>query len=135
ARTTKVFGPIPSADPPPRKKATAFKDRAGPVRKEFESKFEAPRMLLGFNTAAVGDPDDPVLDYVQHVLTDGKTSRLYRLLVEDDRLASARAASQPNGSGPGWVFWRAGLVTGEDRKKAEGVDCSPLEELVKQLST
>ena len=62
AKIKTLFGPIPQGDLPPRKPATAFKDRAGPVRKEFESKFDVPRLVMGFNTIAVGAPDDPVLD-------------------------------------------------------------------------
>jgi zinc protease len=135
ARITKLFGPIPSADLPPRNKATAFKDRAGTVHKEFESKFEAPRMMLGFNTVAVGHPDDPVLDYVQHVLSDGKTSRLYRLLVEDERLASAVDAGNYTGRFPGWFAVQVELLKGKDRKKVEELVFEQLERLANELVT
>ena len=50
----KLFGPIPRADLPQRKKATEYKHRDGPVHKEFESKFDVPRMLMGFNGVTVG---------------------------------------------------------------------------------
>ncbi|HMC53476.1 MAG TPA: pitrilysin family protein, partial [Acidimicrobiales bacterium] len=129
ARVVKLFGPIPKADLPPRKKATAYEDRAGPVRKEFESKFEAPRMIAGFNTTTVGDPDDPVLDFVQHILADGRTSRLYRRLVEDERLASSVDAANSTGRYPGWFSVSLDLLKGKDRKKAEELVLAELEKL------
>ena len=85
-----LFGPIGKGELPPRKKPTFYPERKEPVRKEFESKFDVPRMMAGFNTVVVGSPEDPILDVIQDVLTGGKTSRMYRKLVEDERIASAR---------------------------------------------
>src|SRR5207248_2756404 len=118
-KVKKLFGPIPKGELPPRKAATAFKDRPGPARKEFDSKFDVPRMLMGFNGVAVGTPDDPVLDIVQHVLADGRTSRLYRKLVEDERIASSVDAGNNSGRYPGWFSVSLDLLKGKDRKKAE----------------
>src|SRR5205823_405109 len=78
-----------------------------------------PRMLMGFNGVAVGTPDDPVLDIVQHVLADGRTSRLYRKLVEDERIASSVDAGNNSGRYPGWFSVSLDLLKGKDRKKAE----------------
>jgi zinc protease len=125
----KLFGTIPKGDLPPRKTPTYFKDRAGPARKEFESKFDQPRMLMGFNTVAVGTPDDPVLDVVQYVLADGKTSRLYRKLVEDERVASSVDAGNYAGRYPGWFSVSLDLLKGKDRKKAEEMVFAELEKL------
>src|SRR5262245_60850618 len=54
----KKFGDIPRANLPERKKSTDAA-RAKPERFEFESKFEVPRLLLGFNTVASSHPDAP----------------------------------------------------------------------------
>ncbi|MBA4065948.1 MAG: insulinase family protein [Isosphaera sp.] len=129
AKIKTLFGPIPKGDLPARKVPTYFKDRAGPTRTEFPSKFDQPRMLMGFNTVAVGTPDDPVLDVVQYVLADGKTSRLYRKLVEDERVASEVDAGNYAGRYPGWFAVSLDLLKGKDRKKAEEMVFAELEKL------
>ncbi len=129
ATVKKLFGGIPSAELPKRKTPTYNTDRAGPVRKEFESKFDAPRMLMGFNTVAVGTPEDPILDVVQFLLADGKTSRLYRKLVEDERVASSVDAGNYAGRYPGWFAVNVELLKGKDRLKAEEMVFAELEKL------
>jgi zinc protease len=128
-KVKKLLGPIPKGDLPPRKPATAFKDRAGPVRKEFDSKFDVPRMLMGFNGVAVGTADDPVLDILTTILSDGRTSRLYRKLVEDERIASSVDAGNYSGRNPGWFAISVELLKGKDRKKAEEMVFAEIEKL------
>ena len=48
-KVKKLFGPIPAGELPKRKTPTYHKERTGAERKEFESKFDAPRLLTGFN--------------------------------------------------------------------------------------
>src|SRR4051794_10079369 len=63
ARIKKLFGPIPRAELPPRKTLPAQKlDR--PARLVMKSKFGLPRLLMGFNTVRLGDPDYPALSVV-----------------------------------------------------------------------
>ena len=119
AKIKALFGSIPKGDLPPRKVAPPIPERDGPVRKEFESKFDAPRLVMGFNTVAVGTPDDSVLDVIDTVLTDGRTSRLYRKLVEDERLFSGVNTTNNAGRHPGWFAVEGDLLKGKDRKKAE----------------
>jgi zinc protease len=133
AQVKKLFGPIPRADLPPRKKATAYKHREGPVHKEFESKFDVPRMLMGFNGVTVGSPEDPVLDMTQHILSDGRTSRLYRKLVEEERIASSVDAGNDSGRFPGWFAVSLDLLKGKDRKKAEELVFGELNRLATEL--
>ncbi len=84
-----LFGPIPKArTAAPEESRRTTRSATEPVRKEFESKFDVPRLMVGFNTVPVGTPDDPILDVISDVLSAGKTSRLYRKLVEDERIAS-----------------------------------------------
>ena len=118
-KVKKLFGPIPAGELPKRKTPTYHKDRSVAERKQFESKFDAPRLLTGFNTVAVGTPDDPVLDVVQYVLADGRTSRLYRKLVEGERVALSVDAGNYAGRYPGWFAVSLDLLKGADRKKAE----------------
>src|SRR5207245_4947134 len=48
-RINQLFGPIPKEKLPARKTATPI-ERQEPVHHEFTSKFEVPRMVMGFNT-------------------------------------------------------------------------------------
>ncbi|AWM37157.1 Peptidase M16 inactive domain protein [Gemmata obscuriglobus] len=125
----KLFGPIAKTELPPRKKATFYPERKEPVRKEFESKFDVPRMMVGFNTVQVGTPEDPVLDVVQEILAGGKTSRLYRKMVEDERIASEVSAGNYAGRYPGWFAVNVELLQGKDRKKAEELAFAELDKL------
>ncbi|VTR96069.1 peptidase m16 : Predicted Zn-dependent peptidases OS=bacterium UASB270 GN=U27_00685 PE=3 SV=1: Peptidase_M16: Peptidase_M16_C: Peptidase_M16: Peptidase_M16_C [Gemmata massiliana] len=129
AKIKTLFGPIPKGELPPRKKPTFYPERKEASRKEFESKFDVPRMMVGFNTVAVGTPEDPVLDVIQDVLAGGKTSRLYRKLVEDERIASEVSAANYAGRYPGWFAVNVELLQGKDRKKAEELAFAELEKL------
>jgi zinc protease len=130
-----LFGPIPKGELPPRKKATFYPERKEPARKEFESKFDVPRMMIGFNTVTVGSPEDAVLDVIQDILSSGKTSRLYRKLVEDERIASEAGASNYAGRYPGWFGVNVELLQGKDRKKAEDLTFAELDRLATEPVT
>ncbi|HEV3440487.1 MAG TPA: pitrilysin family protein [Gemmata sp.] len=135
AKIKKLFGPIPKTTLPPRKPATFFKDRAGPIHKDFESKFDVPRMLMGFNSVAIGTPDDPLLDIVSDILADGRTSRLYTKLVEEERIASGVSAGNMSGRYPGWFSISLDLFKGKDRKKAEELVFAELEKFATEPIT
>ncbi|MFO0805893.1 MAG: pitrilysin family protein [Gemmataceae bacterium] len=124
-----LFGSIPKSDLPKRKTATFHPERKEPGRLEFASKFDVPRVMLGFNTVPVGSADDPVLDVISNILGDGKTSRLYRKLVETERLASEVFCYNNTGRYPGWFSVNAELLKGKDRAKAEEILFAELEKL------
>lgn len=132
AKIKTLFGPIPAGELPARKPPTFYKERNGPVRKEFPSKFDVPRVILGFNTVPVGNPDDPALDLVQNILADGKTARLYKRLVEGEQVASEVSAGNNTGRYPGWFSVSAELLKGKDRKKTEEILLAELERLANE---
>jgi zinc protease len=118
AKAKEMFGPIPAGKLPARKTVIPPK-RAKPVHKETTSKFDAERLLMGFNTCKMGDPDDYVLDVIQHVLTTGKTGRLYRRLVLEQELAGEVSCANQIGRYPGWFSIQMEVMKGADRLKAE----------------
>lgn len=132
ARIKKLFGPIPKADLPERKPVPPAPKRTEQVRKEFESKFDVPRMMAGFNTVVVGDPHDYSLDLIQEVLASGRTSRLHKRLVEEERLANSVSASNNAGRYPGWFDVDVEMLKGKDRKKAEKIVFEELAKLAKE---
>jgi zinc protease len=134
-KVKELFGPIPKGELPPRKKPTYYPERKEPARKEFESKFDVPRLMVGFNTVQVGTPEDAILDIIQDILSGGKTSRLYRKLVEDERIASEAGAANQAGRYPGWFAVNVELLQGKDRKKAEELTFAELTKLATEPVT
>jgi zinc protease len=60
----------------------------------MEDRVELPRLYIAWHSPALFAADDAELDLVAEVLASGKTSRLYRTLVYEERIATEIAASQ-----------------------------------------
>ncbi len=60
----------------------------------LEDRVELPRLYLAWHSPALFADGDAELDLVAEVLSSGKTSRLYRTLVYEQRIATEVAASQ-----------------------------------------
>lgn len=128
ARVKELFDPIPSVKLPERKKADLL-TRDKPARKAINSKFEVARMLMGYNTIRTGEPDFYALEVLDAILSGGKTARLYRKLVEEDRIANTVGSSNSTGRYPGWFSVQVELLKGQDRKKAEAKVLAELQKL------
>jgi zinc protease len=125
----RLFGPIKKGELPPRKTNPPVPPRDGPVRSEFKSKFDVPRGMLGFNTCLATDPDAIVLSVIGDVLAGGKSSRLYRKMVEGERIAGAIDADTNGGRYPGWFGVMVELLPGKERPKAEQLIFAELADL------
>jgi len=88
------FGGIEAGAPPPPVTFTPPTPIAGERRLLLEDRVELPRLYLAWHSPALFADDDAELDLVADVLTGGKTSRLYRTLVYDERVATEISASQ-----------------------------------------
>jgi zinc protease len=60
----------------------------------LEDRVELPRLYASWHSPSLFGADDAELDLVAEVLASGKTSRLYRTLVYEERIATEIAASQ-----------------------------------------
>jgi zinc protease len=67
---------------------------SGERRIMLEDRIELPRVYIAWHSPALFADDDAHLDLVAEVLAGGKTSRLYRRLVYEKRVATEVAASQ-----------------------------------------
>lgn len=128
AKIEKALGGIPAGNLPMRKATTPFPTL--PVRKTIPSKFEVPRLLLGFPTVVVDDADEAPLDLLSLVLAGGKTGRLYRRMVEDEAIASEVGASHSPGRYPGWFSIQVELLADKSVEKAEAVLREEIEKIV-----
>jgi zinc protease len=121
------FADIPKAELPERK-AVPKELPKRPAELVMESKFDMPRLLMGFAGVRSGEPDDAVLDVIQSLLTGGRTGRLYRKLVEGDEVAADVTASNNSGRYPGWFSIQVELLP---KAKREAVEKTVLAELKK----
>jgi zinc protease len=128
ARIKELFGPLKSAELPERKRAEEAK-RTKPANHEFTSKFELPRMVMGFNSVRSNDPDAPVLDVIQAILTGGRTGRLYKKMVEGEEVATYVSTADYAGRYPGWFGLQVELLPDKDRKHAEKLVLDELKRL------
>lgn len=131
ARIKAKLESIPSGKLPERK-AWPTEIPARPARTEFVSKFPTARMMMAFVTVPQGHADESALDVASMVLANGKTSRLYKNLVLEERLAVDVGASHSPGRYPGYIDVQVELLPGKDRTKAEKI---VLEELRKLSET
>jgi zinc protease len=130
-RIKELFGPIPRDSLPPRRTVPDYK-RDGPVLKEMPSKFETARMLMGFNAVRTGDPDFYPLEVIQDLLTNGKTGRLYKKLVEEAALARSVSSTNYGGRYPGWFGIQVEMLQGKDRRRATDLVLAELKRLCDQ---
>ena len=86
------FGDIAAGDRPARVHADASVARE--IRLVLEDRVELPRVYMAWHSPAMFAEDDAEADLLADLLANGKTSRLYRTLVYDRRLAVDVSAYQ-----------------------------------------
>ena len=88
-----LFGEIP-AGPPVAQVTAPAASRASARRLTLEDRVELPRLYLSWHSPALFAHGDAELDLAADILANGRTSRLYRRLIHDRRLASDVTAAQ-----------------------------------------
>jgi len=114
----KYFGDIPAGPPVVRQKSWIAK-RTGTHRQILEDRVPQARIYKVWNMPEWISADTDYLDVVSDVLGYGKTSRLYKRLVYDDRIATdASAYINPRELG-GMFTMRATALPGQNLEKVE----------------
>jgi len=90
----RYFGDLDAGEEPPRVEVTPPAAIVAERRLVLEDRVELPRLYVSWHSPALFAADDAELDLVAEVLASGKTSRLYRTLVYEERIATEIAASQ-----------------------------------------
>jgi len=91
------------------------------IRIQFEDRIELPRLYLAWITPAMFAEGDADLDLATDLLANGKTSRLYRRLVFDERLATDVSASQNSREMMGYAQITATAAPGHTLAELERV--------------
>src|SRR5690348_13420058 len=86
------FGELPAGEKPGPVEAEA--SLSGEVRLLLEDRVELPRVYMAWHSPAMFAPGDAESDLLADLLANGKTSRLYRTLVYEQRVALDVSAYQ-----------------------------------------
>ena len=107
----------------------------GETRLLLEDRVELPRLYLAWHSPALFAAGDAELDLVADVLAGGKTSRLYRTLVYDQRIATEIAASQSSRELGSFFQIIATAAPGRSLTEVESAIARELERLVTEGPT
>jgi zinc protease len=88
----KYFGELPAGPEIERMRADARLDQSANL--VMEDRVELPRLYISWHSPAMFGEDDAELDIVADVIAHGKTSRLYKTLVYERRIATDVTAYQ-----------------------------------------
>lgn len=91
AKIKNTFGKLPRGPEPPRIKLKE-PPQQGERRLELKKEAELPLIIMNYHAPNVGDPDGYALDLLQLILSSGRTSRLFRELVYEQRIARSADA-------------------------------------------
>jgi zinc protease len=94
AQAADCFGPLDAGEEPPAVVFTPPARITSEARLLLEDRVELPRLYIAWHSPGLFATDDAELDLVAELLASGKTSRLYRTLVYEERIATEIAASQ-----------------------------------------
>ncbi len=123
----RYFSPIPSGEEPPPVLAVEPEQR-GERRVVVEWDAE-PRLRVGWHVPSALDDEGPAIAMLAAVLTGGRTSRLYRRLVLDDRSVTGVYAS----TGPGALYPQLFQIDAVPRsgQSTEGIESVIYEEIAR----
>ena len=98
----RLFGTIPSKGKAKDPGAPGFDDTkttlTSVVRETLEDRVELAKVMMVWQSPKRFAPGDAELDLLANILGDGKTSRLYKALVYEQKIAQAVEASQNQGT-------------------------------------
>jgi zinc protease len=115
------------AQEPPAEVRTAEPPQQGERRVVIEVDAQTPMLHIAFHASRAADPETLAMNLLLGILVDGDSSRLHRVLVEEERLAIAIGGFQLEGLDPGLVYFYATLPPGGDLARLEARIIAELE--------
>jgi zinc protease len=116
---TQYFGELPAGERVNPVRASAALD--GDTRIYIEDRVELPRLYMAWITPAMFADGDADLDLATDLLANGKTSRLYRRLVFEERIATDVSAAQNSREIAGFAQMTATAAPGHTLAEIEPV--------------
>jgi predicted Zn-dependent peptidase len=99
----KYFGDIERQPPPP--EVTTVEPEQRGERRVYVEYDANPVLSIAYHKPAVGHPDQYVFDVISAILSNGRTSRLYKSLIEEKRMAvTAHAYGGPSKYADSFIF-------------------------------
>jgi zinc protease len=128
ALARQYFESIPSHAPPD---AIRTKEpvQEGERRVNIEADAQSPLLQFAYHAISGADPQQPALELLTRILTDGDASRLHRVLVEEQKIAISADSYVDRGFDPGLAWFLLTLPAGADTQKAEAAFDREIERL------
>ena len=109
----RYFAPIP-AQPEPPPVRTVEPPQLGERRIIVDVEAQAPLLHLAFHAGRAADPETRHMSLLLDILAGGNSSRLHRLLVDEEEIAVSVGAFQMEGFDPGLAYFYLTLPPGAD---------------------
>ena len=129
ALAKKYLEPIPRQEPPPPVRTTE-PEQMGEKRVHVERPASTPLLMYAYKSPAANDPLGPAINLLMTVLTEGNSSRLHRLLVEDKKIAIQVSGGFQEGFDPMLSYLSLTLPEGANPAEVEKVLDTALDEVV-----
>ncbi len=100
ALAKRYLEPIPRQEPPPPVR-TVEPEQLGEKRVFVGREAQTPLLYYAYKAPAANDPQGPAINLLMSILTEGDSSRLHRLLVEEKKLAIEIGGTFQEGFDPG----------------------------------
>lgn len=125
----KYFGKIPRGPEPPKVSAVEPRQQ-GERRIIVKREAELPAIFAGYHVPNLRHPDSYVLDVIANILSDGRSSRLYRSLVYEKQLALYAGGDYDSVSADPHLFYvYAGVMPGKTVEEVEKALYAEIERL------
>ncbi len=125
----KYFGHLPPAEQPDTEILTELPQREG-RQKDIYVDTQFPWLATAYHIPNAAHDDTLVLELIGNILTDGRSSRLYRKIVDDDRSALSVFASVDKNKDPGlFIITVRSIRQGHTPEKIVSIISENLEKL------
>ena len=114
----KYFEPIPRQKPPPTVR-TKEPEQKGERRVVVRKQAQLPMMLVSYHVPESRHSDYAAIEVLGAILAEGRSSRLYRRLVDQDQLARTVSHSRSDSLDPGQLVFDLRPRSGVSPEKAE----------------
>ncbi len=129
------FGHIPSGEDV---KMGEFNEppQSGEKRVYLKKEAELPYILIAYRTPNIFNEDSYAIDVLAYILSDGRTSRLYKSLIDEKQIALSAGAEYSNLQKYPFLFYIDGTpLPGRDIKELEMALYEEIEKIKKEAPT